>query len=299
MFQPTKTFRFIPQVLRAAGLVGAGALAVALMSPGDAVATGQSTLRMPYTARLLDDIGLPVDGQFDLSVQVLDGEGNLLHEESFPNHVVSEGSVTLILGAGLQTEGVPLDADLVAGYPGARIQVLLDGDPIGPLQQFGQVPHALVAQRVPAAGVQFGEEHGVIPAGAVEEQVQMVRGYYGDGDRIDGLPDRGRWSCEHSVSLASPGFVHDWSVRGKTELYAGHVGTGSINPAPDLVLQFDDGDAFDNGGDSAGTQYRPRVHLERAWSTCSLEQWGVGCNWDHEPAGPSIRAAVTSFCVRF
>jgi hypothetical protein len=254
-------------------------------------------IRLAYQAELRDAAGAPIDGNYTIDVKLYSEDSDdaeLLYAESFAGHVVEDGALTLMLGAGDPAEdGTFLEAEALWENPEAVVEILVDQERVGPRVELGKVPHAMVAHRVPAGGIRWGDGHGYVPAEAMEPHVEIVQGIYEAGDFLEGLPEGDDWSCEHTVTPVGPGFERD--RLSAQDLFVGHVGPGAISPAPGLTVEFGDPGGLQQPGLDPSTE----VFYEHAYSNCEADAWGPTCWWLQEPAPEGLRVQVLSVCTRF
>jgi hypothetical protein len=254
-------------------------------------------IRLAYEAELRDATGQPVDGNYTIDVRVFSDDSDdaeLLYAESFAGHVVEDGVLTLLLGAGDPVEeGTFLEAEDLWENPEAVVEILVDGEQVGPRVGLGKVPHAVVAHRVPAGGIRWGDGHGYVPAEAMEPHVEVVQGIYQAGDSVEGLPDGDGWTCAHTVTPVGPGFERD--RLNAQDLFVGHVGPGTLSPALGLTVEFGDPGGIQQPGLDPSTE----VFYVHAFSDCEAGAWAPMCSWFQEPAAEGLRVSVLSVCTRF
>jgi len=190
-------------------------------------------VKMPYEADVTDAEGRPINGKHSVQVRLFDDAGEQVYEESFEGHLIEDGRLSLLVGSGTPVAASGpgavsgLSSDVFARPTDGAIEIVIDGEVLGGRQSFKTVPRAVHARRVPASGIQYGGEHGLIRAEALGNFMTVSEGFYSHGETVP-APAPG-WTCKHAVHVASPGPAFDWLSTGGTEMWVGHVGSGTVN----------------------------------------------------------------------
>lgn len=279
----------IPQIPRCSLL-----LALSLMSPRVALAS-PSLLddAFPYTALVADAQGAPLDGVFDITVQVFKETGGgalLAYEEEHAGVSVAHGELALSLGDG-QAWNYPTLWEVLEGSGPWTVGFLIDGVALGGTAPLGAVPFAAIGLRVPSSGVLYGGPHGYLPAEAVEPMVRVLHGWYVHGDEI---PVPVGWTCEHVANVVDTSAALAMGTAGihAQDLFIASVGSESVSVLPGLTIDF---------ATLPETPWVPVgeavVQLRHAYSGCSYFNWTPACAWIVEPSVAMLPIEVRSTCV--
>ncbi len=167
---------------------------------------GPSNLAIPVSATVTTLAGVPLEGTHDLKVTLFadpSPQGVFLHEETFLNHPIVNGELTLVLGHG--QSDAPLTASIVSAYPRAVASIMMDGEVFAPRLQLGSVPVTKLAYGLDMGSLSYGGSHGVIPVRAIEAPVTVVSGFYTPGDAVENFPEGAGWTCTHRATVLEPG----------------------------------------------------------------------------------------------
>ena len=270
------------------------ALALSLGSPGVALANPSLLAdSFPYTATISDAEGAPVDGIFDISVQIFEDtiQGEVLsYEEVHMAVSVVDGELSLSLGDGQSWNTGPLWE--VLEHSGSwRIGFLVDGISLGATVPLGAVPFAAIGLRVPSSGVLYGPSHGYLPAEAVEPTVRVLHGWYLHGDEI---PVPNGWRCEHVANVVDTSAALAMGTDGihGQDLFVATVGPSSVAVLPGLTIDFRSlpeapGIVVDDDV----------VQLRHAHSSCTYSNWTPSCAWTVQASLSTLPIEVRSTCV--
>jgi len=270
------------------------ALALSLMSASVAFANppllGES---FPYTATLSYADGDPVEGVFDITVQIFEaaGGGDLLaYQEEHVGVAVVDGELALSLGNGQSWNYASLWAVLERSGPWT-VGFLVDGVALGGKVPLGSVPFAGIGLRIPSNGVLYGGAHGYVPAEAVEPTVRVLHGWYMHGDD---LPVPNGWRCEHVANVVDTSAALSMGSDGLhgQDLFVASVGPSPVDVLPGLTVDFSSlpGTPGVAADDSV-------VQVRHAYSNCTYVTWNPSCVWSVQAALAALSVEVRSTCV--
>ena len=248
----------------------------------------------PYAGTLLDEDGLPVEGIFDVVVQVYEESGGtsvVAYQEFHGNVEVDDGRIVMVLGAG-QTNSTMTLGELLASPGNYSVEFLVDGVPLGGPMPLGALPFAAYAGTVPASGVLVGGEHGLLPEAAIPRMVEVLRGWYAPGDLVSAPTG---WDCEHLARIPDTSqatAVGSAGVHGQ-DIFVAAVGPVQVDVLPGLTVDF----AVTPGDPAAPLPGEHLVQVRQAFTTCSFYSWTPSCTWDVVEPVSALAVEVESFCV--
>ncbi len=296
-----------------APVVIAGLAATAWAVAGDARSGGPEAVPnladspsvITYRAQVLDANGAPVDGQFEVNVQVFDVSGSsmaVVFSQTYADHPVVSGLLSIGLGLGkfefpAVGTGTADAVDVLAAMNAMEIEVHIDGQLLGDRQPLHSTPYAAHASAVSASNVAFGGQHGLVRADVVAETLRVVEGDYWSGDTVPFAGEPG-WNCEHIATVKTPGpaFELHGDQLHRKDVYVAHVGCGTVSLDQDLEVVFPNG----GGGGVIPPGTCERVYAAHAWHDCTViftpSCWQVDFIPSNSPEEAGMPIHVTSIC---
>ncbi len=278
---------FLTAVVAGVVGLGVGGLMLAGVAHSDPPPPS-AQVKIPYVAKVYAS-GMPVTGTSAITVRLYDSPANdalLVFEETFDSVPVFQGELALTIGTGVAVEG-NLGLEEIAAHPDLAVELAVGGNVISPRQRMGSVPRSVAARSVPANGVLYGGDHGLVPAQAIERPIIMETQVVASSSSV--APPQG-YMCTYQTRL--PAF--QVPVESKLDdldasnMWISYVGDSQLN-----LSQANPWLALETGVQPFSTA-PVEVHAQRLWSTCGTP-WTYTCKWQAEDIDRSVE--VTSICV--
>lgn len=216
-----------------------------------------------------DAAGLPVDdGTIAIRLLAFPSSAALPGSE-----VWSTSTSTLAIDGRVRIALSETDTSTLAWGDPLWLRVELDGEALAPVLRWGEVPMAVVAEGVPAAGV---EPDVVLPQAALEATTRVVRWTVRPGDTLESIPDPNEWSCAWRVHDAAELRVE----RRDVQLSCCSGGpTGICGPGPTFVAYAE---TWVSGG--VGVHENGGTDCNLAAAECAPVVWARIVPWAETPS---------------